>query len=200
MRALAHHVTAARACHTRLAELRLDTARCAVANFLGIKPPELMTLPVILNVVLIGFRGESGLNVSEAALRPWFEQLQSSLPHAVMPASASSGRQHEAPSSTAVQYRYFKQLHVMPPAVTSRVEELIDGWLRPDQLTLGSSLPTPSTASGPLQLSAPRMASLLSSLLASLELPGFSLVVLNPQRRVAGGRTCGLHASKSPSW
>ena len=123
-----------------------------MATYLGIQPPERITLPVVLNVVLVGFRGESGLNVSEAALRPWFQQLQSSLPHAVMPASASSGRQHEAPAPTAVHYRYVKRLHVLPPGVTARVEELIDGWLRPDQLTLGSSLPTPSAPGGPLQV------------------------------------------------
>ena len=89
---------------------------CTVASFLGLHPPRPLALPVILNVLMIGFSGESGLNVSEARLRPWFEQLQSQLPHAVMPTEAAAG-ERPPPVPSAIEYRYHTRLHVLPPEV-----------------------------------------------------------------------------------
>ena len=89
---------------------------CTVASFLGLHAPRPLALPVILNVLMIGFSGESGLNVSEARLRPWFEQLQSQLPHAVMPAEAAAS-ERPPPVPSAIEYRYHTRLHVLPPEV-----------------------------------------------------------------------------------
>ena len=168
---------------------------CAtVASFLGLHPPRQLALPVMLNVVMIGFSGESGLNVSEAQLRPWFEQLQSKLPHAVMPAeaAASERRQRPPPVPSAIEYRYHTRLHVLPPEVTVHVEALIAAFVRPEQISAStsasSSASSPSLAeaaagaSSALQMSTPRMNALLASLLDALQLHGFSLVVLNPRR------------------
>jgi hypothetical protein len=161
-----------------------------VASFLGLHPPRQLALPVMLNVVMIGFSGESGLNVSEAQLRPWFEQLQSKLPHAVMPAeaAASARRLRPPPVPSAIEYRYHTRLHVLPPEVTSQVEALIAAFIRPEQLSSASTSTSTSTSTSAgeasaLQMSTPRMSALLASLLEALQLPGFSLVVLNPSRR-----------------
>ena len=166
---------------------------CTVASFLGLHPPRQLALPVLLNVVMIGFSGESGLNVSEAQLRPWFEQLQSKLPHAVMPAeaAASERRQRPPPVPSAIEYRYHTRLHVLPPEVTVHVEALIAAFVRPEHLSASASSSSSSSpslaeaaagASSALQMSTPRMNALLASLLDALQLHGFSLVVLNPRR------------------
>ena len=144
-----------------------------MANFLGVKAPEQLALPVILNVVLIGFSGESGLNVSEAQLRPWFEQLQSTLPHAVMPDSSARAK-HQLAVPTSVDYRYHTRMYLLPPDVTGHVEELIRRFLRPESLELGSTLPA-GAGKALLQISAPRMNALLSSLLSSLPLSHASI-------------------------
>ena len=189
-------------CEAPLTPARVHV-RTTVASFLGLHPPRQLALPVMLNVVMIGFSGESGLNVSEAQLRPWFEQLQSKLPHAVMPADAagSERRQRPPPVPSAIEYRYHTRLHVLPPEVTVHVEALIAAFVRPEQLSSASSsaaassassaasasLPSPAEAAAgaasALQMSTPRMNALLASLLDALQLPGFSLVVLNPSRR-----------------
>lgn len=181
-----------RACIAGQHDLTAMCLLCAVASFLGLHEPPPLALPVMLNVVMIGFSGESGLNVSEAQLRPWFEQLQSRLPHAVLPASAASEggsgslrrqAQKHPPVPSAVEYRYHTRLHVLPPEVTVQVEAVIAGHLRPEEMSVGSTLPlNTAAAEATLQISAPRMNALLSSLLDALQLPGFCLLLLNPQR------------------
>ena len=188
---------------------------CTVASFLGLHPPRQLALPVLLNVVMIGFSGESGLNVSEAQLRPWFEQLQSKLPHAVMPAeaAASERRQRPPPVPSAIEYRYHTRLHVLPPEVTVHVEALIAAFVRPEHLSASASSSSSSSpslaeaaagASSALQMSTPRMNALLASLLDALQLHGFSLVVLNPRRTsehkygCAAPRCATRHAHAAP--
>ena len=145
-----------------------------VASFLGISAEEPLTLPTEVNLAFVGFNGdgEAGLNISEAQLAPWFQQLRALTPHSVLRAPNDG---LAVPLTTAV--RYATRLHVLrlPPEVTARVEELLAGHLRPEALG-------PAGPGATLQMSAHLMSHLLGSLARTLRLPGFTLFVLNPRR------------------
>ena len=79
---------------------------CGLSSVL---PP--LTLPTEVNVVFIGFNGdgESALNVSEAQLSPWFQQLRAVQQHSVLP-DANHHQSATGAPHTALQYA--TRLHV----------------------------------------------------------------------------------------
>ena len=184
-----------------------------VASFLGLHPRTPLTLPTEVNVLFIGFAGEgdAALNVSDAVLAPWFQQLRDIVPHAVLPrprtnpdgASESPALAHRKPAvlasdasapAPAVQYSTRLRVHRLAPEVTQRIEDLIAGHLRPEHVGEGGAVGPIDHLS--LQLSAHVMSAFLASLVRALRLPGFSLLVLNP-RRPAGARRYGYRAGFS---
>ena len=137
-------------------------------------------------MLFVGFNGEgeAALNVSAAQLGPWFQQLRAVLPHTVAP------EPHASP--TTLQYATRLHVHRLGPEVTARVEQLLDGHLRPE--SVGD--PRAAHSGRYQQMSAPLMSALLASLSRSLRLPGYSVFVLNPRRRV-GVHTYGYRSGFS---
>ena len=159
------------------------TAAGDVATFLELEPPPDATLPLTLNVFFIGFHGEgaAGLNITEAQLNPWFQQLRARLPHSVLPADVEASPHVRAPPArTAVSYATRLRVLRLGPEVTARVEALLQGHLRPEMMDANPPLPT---APELLQVEAHSMSSLLASLAAALKLPGYCLFIMNPRKQ-----------------
>lgn len=155
-----------------------------VADFLELREPSTITIPLALNIFFVGFHGEgaAGLNISEAQLRPWLQQLRAHSPHSVLTTDVEGAPLRGlTPVHSAVQYATHVRVLRLGPEVTARVESFLESNLRPENMNTSSTTPTADL----LQVDAHTMSSLLTSLTRSLQLPGFSLFVLNPRRKAA---------------
>ncbi|KAL3931724.1 MAG: hypothetical protein SGPRY_001004 [Prymnesium sp.] len=155
------------------AELGLALPSSPLADSLNLQLPSSLTLPLSLNLLFVGFHGEgsAGLNLTEAKLTPWFQELRARLPHVVLP---SSGHR-TAPIASAVQYTTRVRVLQLGPEVTSRLEAFLNQNLRPESVDSDES---PLSAYASLQVDAHGMSALLNSLQDSLDLPGYTLFIL----------------------
>jgi hypothetical protein len=129
--------------------------------------------------------------MSLAQLAPWFQQLRARIPHSVLPANADTLLAQHAPSpQTAVHYSSRVRILMLGPEVTERVETLLRGQLRPESMEA-----RPPAYDSTHQVEAHSMVALLASLVDTLKLPGYSLVILNPRNEA---QACAVSWVPSP--
>eukprot|EP00276_Gloeochaete_wittrockiana_P005699 CAMPEP_0184659246 /NCGR_PEP_ID=MMETSP0308-20130426/28998_1 /TAXON_ID=38269 /ORGANISM="Gloeochaete witrockiana, Strain SAG 46.84" /LENGTH=844 /DNA_ID=CAMNT_0027098935 /DNA_START=328 /DNA_END=2859 /DNA_ORIENTATION=- len=152
----------------------------SVANFLGFEKVDAIELPIVINLIFIGFQGDGnhGMNLTVDMLRPWFEHVDHVLTHMYAPIAKEMGTT-ASPVHTSSHVRYTFEYNVLElsSAVTAVLEEVLRANVRPvDPNTKNIDESTVEE----YQVEVHRVLSMLNDLLDSLEIPDYTLFILNP--------------------
>jgi hypothetical protein len=135
---------------------------------------------VPLHLIFIGFEGDGNqaFDMSEVALKPWFEHLDEAIPHTIVPSVTDFETTHEI-NKTIVEFKYDFKVWSLDPSVRVLIEQLIDQQhLKEDPAPLYPGAP----AQAPVYIEAWRMQNVLDNLASFLGLDNsYTIFVLNPQ-------------------
>merc|ERR1712166_373713 len=164
---------------TESTELNFWLQHGNLASLLGMQPISHAHMKVPLHLIFIGFEGDGnqGFDMSEVALKPWFEHLDEAIPHTIVPSVTDFETTHEI-NSTIVEFKYDFKVWSLDPAVRLLIEQLIDQQhLKEDPAPLYPGAP----AQAPRYIEAWRMQHILDSLASFMGLDSsYTIFVLNP--------------------
>ncbi|GMH36984.1 hypothetical protein BSKO_04857 [Bryopsis sp. KO-2023] len=157
----------------------------SLAEYLGLSPVDALHLPVPVNVLLVGFRGDGHMKVDlpPEEVKEWFEHMDHVIPHTRVPLSEYSCKedgncagmdraQRPKPLKSYVHLNISIQAVEVSHEVTQKIERALEAFARP----MDSRYPR-----GPQQVDAASFETLIDGFLNDLGLLwSYTVVVMNP--------------------
>ncbi|EGG17854.1 hypothetical protein DFA_08855 [Cavenderia fasciculata] len=146
-----------------------------ISHFIGMTTTKELIIDIPVNFIFIGFSGEGnlGFDLASDTLTEWFEHLEHSLPHIIVPFGEdyTTNERYETPK-THIQYRFNIHVSKVNQLVNTLIEDAIYWNMRPEEAEYQDRFYTNPNL----------VTSLLSSLSMHLGLgeKSYTLYILNP--------------------